>query len=205
MANQIDIVNQALTKLGEARIVSMNDDNKAARSMSSAYNIITLAEIRAHNWRFAIKRTELAVLADAPAWGYNYQYQVPSDYLRLVQVNDQLIDVNAPYYITTSNSLYQLEGKQILTNLGAPLKIRYVSNVTTPEGVIDTTQFDACFVDVLATRLAIQCCEDLTDSSTLKSGLWDEYKLMIKQAVRANAIEIATLANTDSALITGRT
>jgi hypothetical protein len=46
------------------------------------------AELRKRHWSFAIKRAALPALADAPTWGFGYAYQLPTDYLRLMQVGE---------------------------------------------------------------------------------------------------------------------
>lgn len=198
MKSQIAICNHALTKIGEQRIISLGDDNKAARALTSAWDICLNSELRAHNWRFAITRTRLAALSTAPDWGFQYQYQLPSDNLRLIQVNDYIIDVNAGYYNQRDTSMYQLESNKILTDLAAPLKIRYVRQV------VDTTEFDALFDDVLACKLAMQICEEITDSGSLKQAISEEYKQALRNALKANAMEITAFAINDSNWINDR-
>ena len=97
---------------------------------------------------------DLPALADAPAWGYDYQYPLPDDYLALVQVND--------IYVRSGSSvaLWSVEAGAILTNIEAPLKVRYVKRVTNP-GL-----FDSMFCEALACKLALEACETLTQSET---------------------------------------
>lgn len=198
MASQIEIVNLALIKLGAIKITSMDDDVKEARTMSAAWGIVRDSLLRTYNWRFAIARASLAALVDTPTWGYDYQYQLPADYLRLVQVNDYFVDINSPLYLGDTNELYMLESGKILTNLSAPLKVRYIRRVE------DTNDFDPCFANLLATSLAAQCCNDISDSGSLKQSLMDEMKLLQRQALKANAIETASQALPDTSFITAR-
>lgn len=191
MSSQIEIANNALTLLGAARIISLSDDVKAARSITAMWNITLDAELRAHNWRFAIARAALPALIDVPTWGYDLQYQLPSDFLRMVQVDEYLTNVNSGWYISGDTSPFSIESGKILTNIAAPLKIKYIRQIT------DTTEFDSTFTEVFAIKLAIKICEDITNSSTQRQMLWDEYKIAMKMALKSNAIETAPSANAD--------
>jgi len=175
--------------LGAARIISLSDDVKTARSLSAMWSMTLNAELRAHNWRFAIARASLPALVDAPNWGYNLQYQLPSDFLRMVQVDEYLTNVNSGWYISNDTSPFSIESGKILTDIAAPLKIRYVRTIK------DTTEFDSTFAELLAIKLAIRICEDITNSSTQRQMLWDEYKIAMKMALKSNAIETAPSAN----------
>lgn len=183
MASQVEIANRALTKIGEARILSLSDDVEAARVVSSLWDIVRDAELRSRNWNFSILRASLAALVATPAWGFDYQYQLPSDCLRVIQVDEYFPGPSMSDYRNASEAAYQIEGGKILTDLAAPLKIRYVSRVE------DTGSWDAAFVEVFACRLAVEVCERLTQSSTKRDLAWKEYGEAVKGSVRADAIE----------------
>jgi hypothetical protein len=184
MASQVEIANRALTKLGAARIISFADDNKQSRSVNSMFNVVRDAELRAHLWSFTIKRDSLPALTTTPAWGYDYEYQLPPDCLRLLEVDDIYPGPNLDDYRNANTQEFTIEGRKILTNKDAPLKIRYVSRVA------DTTQWDATFVEAFACRLAMEMCEDLTQSNSKKESVKDDYNTAIMMAIRANAIEL---------------
>lgn len=183
MASQVEIANRALTKIGEARILSLDDDLEAARVIASLWSIVRDAELRARNWNFSILRTSLPALVAAPAWGFDYQYQLPSDWLRVLQVNDFYPGPSLSDYRTASEAVWQIEGGKILTDLAAPLKLRYVARIE------DTGSWDASFVEVFACRLAVEICERITQSSTKREFAWKEYDEALKLAVRADAVE----------------
>lgn len=177
-----DIANRALTKIGEARILSMSDDTVAGRTMRSIFEQVRDAELRRIRWNFSMRRARLSALAVAPDWGYAYQYQLPDGFMSLVQVGE--------YYIrpaTKAKGPWQVEstdaGSAILTDMPAPLLIRYVTRVT------NSGLFDPLFVEALACRLAFEACEAITQSNTKKETLSQEYKNAISEAARCNAIE----------------
>lgn len=185
MASAVDIANSALTKLGEVRITSLSDNVKAAREIDAVYVLRRDKLLRTFNWSFAMERTSLSALSDDPAWGYTAQYQLPVDCLRVVQVNDIWnIPGLSDYMGGPDAEPYRIEGRKIVTDFSAPLKIRYIKRVT------DTSQFDACFVEVLAYDLAHECCEAITQSNTKKESMRQGRAQEILEAIRANAIEL---------------
>src|SRR5690606_18101386 len=119
------------------------------------------ALLRAFNWNFAMKRASLPALADAPTWGYTYQYQLPSDCLMPVQVGEYyVIPGMADYIGGTDDEPFRIEGRTIATDWSAPLKIRYIRKVT------NSGEFDALFVEALAADIAVHTCFAITQSNT---------------------------------------
>lgn len=185
MANQVQIVNSALTKLGAKRITALSDNVKEAREMNAIYELRRDACLRAHNWNFAMERTSLAALTDAPEWGYSAAYQLPTDCLRVVQVNDTwIIPGLADFIGGPDEEPFKIEGRKIVTDWGAPLKIRYIKRIT------DASQYDALFVEYFASDLAYQACEALTQSNSKAERAEKDLKNAVIAAVRANAIEL---------------
>jgi hypothetical protein len=197
--SDVAIANLALTKLGEARIISFSDDTKAARAVAAVYDLLRDAELRRRKWRFTIKRTQLPALAVSPEFGYAYAYQIPADCLSILSVGDVAPGVDLSDYRTGLDmELYSIEGRAILTDLPAPLKLRYKARVT------DATQFDAAFVQAFASRLAYELAEDLTQSAAKKQAAGEDYKLAVREAVAANAIEVAPTPIPDDSWLLSR-
>lgn len=185
MASQTEICNRAVTKLGAARITSITENSKSARVMNALWDTVRRAELRRRIWKFATVRTTLPAVSPAPAWGYNTACQLPADFLRLVQVNDTFAVPALTDYRDQDDSAYQIENGQILTVYNAPLKIRYVQDVT------DTGRFDALFVEVMASKLAYEACEEITQSLSKRQQAAEDYKQAMRDATLAGAIERA--------------
>jgi len=198
MASQVDIANRALTKLGAARIISFGDDNKQARAVTSMFDIVRDAELRSHIWSFSVRRTALPALTTTPAWGFKYEYDIPSDCLRILMVNDTYGGPDMSDYRDKPVADYSLEGNKILTDFEAPLKLRYISRVE------DTTEWDSMFVEALACRLAMEMCEDLTQSNTKRELAQSEYTAMLRSAIRASAVEQPAQAMPDNSWMMSR-
>jgi hypothetical protein len=183
MASQVEIANRALTKIGEARITALTDNVEAARVISSMWDMVRDAELRARNWNFSITRTSLAALVTVPAFRFLYEFQLPSLCLKVIQVGEFYPGPSMSDYRNASESEYQIEGRKILTNYPAPLYIRYVSSIT------DTGQWDALFAEAFACKLAMEACEKLTQSNTKRQLADGEYDKAIAAAVRSDAVE----------------
>lgn len=170
MASKTDIANRVLSKLGHPRVSNIDTDNtKAAKTIRYMYDIILAALLAAFPWNFAIKRAQIAADASAPAWGYNKSYTLPVDFLSLLEIR--------------GNPEYSIESGKILTNEGAPIYIKYISSVT------DSGLFDPLFVELFATRMAYEACEELTQSNTKKALLLRDLQMIIKEAYASDSIQ----------------
>lgn len=184
MASSVDIVNLALTLLGEERISSIDDDVKPAREAKAVYDIARDAALAGYDWAFAFDRASLSALADAPAFEYSLQYQLPSDCLRLRYVGDHYVGIDMTDYRGAPTEEFTIEGRKILTNLSAPLHIKYVTRVTDPG------QYSANFVAAFGAKLATYLAEPITQSDTKRDRAEAQFKTEISLAVRANAIQL---------------
>lgn len=187
MASQIEICNQALTKIGSARITSLADTSKQAKTLAAIYNIKRDAELAAHPWTFALARASLPASTTVPVFGWTKQYPLPAGYLRMVEVGENYVLYNE------TAEMFQIEGASILCNEGSPLRIRYVQRVE------NAGLFSPLFVEAFACRLAAEVAEDLTQSTSKREAAWQEWDRAIKLAKRTNAIELPPRPIADTA------
>jgi hypothetical protein len=174
MSSFVDICNRALQKLGAERITSLTQDSVNARACNLAFEPVRDAELRAHPWNFAITRTTLAEDATAPEFGYTAQFTLPSDCLRLLPPDpaSNITDLD-----------WQIEGRKILTNEVSSLEIRYIKREE------DSNQYDSLFTEALACALAMELCEELTQSNTKAQTVREDYKRVMREARKLNAFE----------------
>jgi len=174
MASEVSICNSALRKLGASQITSLEDNHKNARACNEAYTRLRDAALRNHPWLFAKARAQLAADSEAPEFGYAFKYQLPVDCLRLLPDYPGFIP-NTPTRV--------IESRYILTDEGGPLNIRYVRTVNDPN------EMDALFREVLAFDIALDICEEITQSNTKEEKLAARRRVAISEARRTNAIE----------------
>jgi hypothetical protein len=178
MASDVQIANRALAKLGDKTIVSLTENSNQARAINECYVLVRQGELRRHPWHFAKKRAQLAADATAPLFDFDYKYTLPSDCLRILMPQESSESVQYDNRID-----WKIEGRFILSNQAGPLSITYLADVTDPN------EFDAAFIDVLASRLAVEVAHRLTGSTEKRKMAHEEYKAALLEARRANAFE----------------
>ena len=176
------IANRALQILGAASILNLTDNSREARAASNCYDFARRAELRAHRWNFARARSLLAPSDTVPTFGYAYSFPLPSDCLYVPFTNDFDLD-------------WQIEGRAILTNStvspwsagmigdGPELALVYIADIQDP------TIFDPMFCEVLAARMAVEMCEELTQSNPKGQMARARYSQVLDEASSANAFE----------------
>lgn len=170
MASSIDICNSALNKLGVNTINDFTDNTKRAQVCDLQYDIIRKKLLRKYHWSWAIKRAALTLDAGTPTFGWDYQYELPSDFVRLLH-DEEYEDKD-----------YLIEGGYLLANEDT-FNIKYVYDVT------DTDEFDDLFVEVFALTLAVELCMILVQSTDLKNNLAQELKETLADARTINSQE----------------
>jgi hypothetical protein len=188
MPSTVDIANYALNNLGASNISSLDENSKAARVVNQRYNAVRDAVFRAHPWNCLIERAQLAQDTDTPAFGYAYQYALPTNpyCLRVLEFSNGTLSY--PQDNITNNSggpVFVIEGRKLLTD-EAVARIKYIGRVTDPQ------QYDASLVEALAARLAAEVCYAITGSTSMVQIQTSLYEAKINEARFNDATEGAT-------------
>ena len=170
MSSEVDIVNLALSFLGDDATVSSLDPPEGsaqAEHCARFYPIARDALLQMHAWDIATKRvTGAARTSETTSWGF--AYAKPSNCLQMIAVlppdaSDDYVAPNASLFEQTgvSQSLYALQlqtqpYEQETLNDGTPVvytdqenaQLRYIARVT------DATRFSPLFVVALARLVA---------------------------------------------------
>ncbi|MEH6358833.1 MAG: hypothetical protein V7745_07575 [Pseudomonadales bacterium] len=170
MTSKTSICNRAAQLVGDDTILDITDDNTLAIECNRAYEPVRNAALRSHPWSFSRSRAVLAKDTLAPLFEWNNSFSLPADWIRFLSLEDPL-------------HTYEIEGRKLLTNLDAPLNIRYFKLVT------DENTFDPLFVELLAHEIAYAIVEKLTQSNSKKQIIRFDRTDIIAQAKRVNAIE----------------
>ncbi|QJB56172.1 hypothetical protein [Pseudodesulfovibrio sp. zrk46] len=170
----IEICNNALLDLGEDVIISLGDDSKAAGLCNHRWPTVRDAVLRAHPWNCAMAQAELAAGTAAPLWKWEYKYNLPTDFLRIVHLVGQ--DGSAIRD-------WEIQGGIILCNEAAPIFISYVRRETDPN------RYDALLDEALAARLAATLAYPLSGSTSLAQAHWDIYQKKLAEARGVDARE----------------
>ena len=148
MASEIDIVNLALSRLGDdATVASLYPPEGSAQAEHGArfYPVARDTLLEMHHWGFATKRGTLAEFAgDYGCWAY--AYALPGDAIKILDVFAEGAGDDC--------SVAKYEREALPNGVGAiytnePMAtVRYIARIT------DTTKFSPLFVDALAWLLA---------------------------------------------------
>jgi hypothetical protein len=201
LASEVDICNLALAHLGDRATVSSISPPEGSAQAEHCARFYTVARdlvLEAHEWGFATKRANLALLTDTPPPGFQFVYQLPSDCRNIID----LIDPNAPTFYPIDESCghwqddaftmpavaYELEARTdgvsvIYTSLENAM-IRYVASVT------DTTKFSAQVVDAIAWLLAAYLAGPVVKGDTgaaMASSCMKAYTLSLSKATANDA------------------
>ncbi len=155
MASSVGIVNSALSRINNTVIVSFSDGTKPANIANQIYDKTRQRLLFDYPWRFAFKRAKLAQTTNVPVSGYDHEYQLPSDWIRTVEV---------------SAFDYSHEGNVILSSETA-VDMTYVSDVTDPNTMT------AGFRELFSLALAVQFATGLANSNTLYQLMLSELKV----------------------------
>lgn len=154
--SEVEICNYALGELGVDPITSLTDDtSKRAQQCNRIYGPTRDELLQLHDWHWARKRVALNKLSDTPAFGYSAQFQLPTDFLRIVE-------------ISPAGVVHSITGTVLETDEAA-IKILYVWRVTDP------LTFSPLFVSALTYKLAERLAKPLTGDLNLKQMMKNRY------------------------------
>jgi hypothetical protein len=174
-ATETTICNQALSKLGARRIIDLTEESAEARACRLHYVETRDEVLRHHRWNFSIRRVELVQSATVPVYGWAFQYELPVDCIRVLEVNGWEIGMRP--------DAWEIEGRKLLLN-EEQAKIRYIAQVT------DCNLFDAIFVEALALKLAAKIALPINGSTKMSEQFLTEYeKVTGSRARRTDAFE----------------
>jgi len=171
---QLTIVNRALQLLGSQSISSLQENSRGARAMNRAYLPRLHNLLRLGIWNFALARAILAASATPPSFGKANYFPLPGDFLDLAPP-DETWNFNF--------TDWQIEGQQIASDDQSPIKIKYITSSVTE------SMFDVCFAEAFAADLAVNTCEELTQSNTKMATAAKAYDTAIEDAKKRNAFE----------------
>lgn len=168
MASTTQIVNRALQLVGQEPISSLDESTPSAKTCKLAWDDVKNAVLRSHAWASVSKRVRLSRLAETPAWEFQYYYQLPSDFLRIVEVEPQ--------------SVYTREGNRLLSN-EKELSILYVHETE------DVNLFGPILSMAIAYKLASEIAYKFTASTSLEGRLNQKYEDILAEARGVDARE----------------
>lgn len=170
MATQVGIINMALSKIGDWYIDTIADTTKQCTFALLHWDTVRDALIESYPWNFAIKRAKLDWAGTTPAFGYDHEWTLPTDYSRALMVS-------ADDDLDNSVSIdFKIEGGVLRTSENE-VYLEYVAGVTTP------ASWPPSFCSLMACNLAALLAEPLGGmSETAKQQLMVDREMALVQA-----------------------
>jgi len=167
----VSLCNSALILLGQELITSLTEASEAARICRNKWPEVRDAVLREAKWRCLVKRAQLARLAEVPAFGFLYAYQLPTDcYLVLG--------------LSVTTAAWGIEGKALLTDETAAF-ITYIGYDTYTDNV---GLFDPLLSAAIVARLAAELAPSLKAADRF-ANLWAAYERKLDLAKAAGRWE----------------
>jgi len=182
MANSVEIANFALARLGADRILSLTDtDSENARLANIHYDQTVKEVLRAHPWNCCKHRATLARLTETPSFEYDYYYQLPSDFLRALYVND----VNA----LDNRDKWKLERDRLLSD-DTSIQLVYIYHEE------DAEKYDELLVEALSVKLAAKLAAPITGNPSSGAAFLEEFEsITMRKAARVDSSEDSSNEN----------
>ena len=177
MPSKTEIANRTLGKLGSPHINDLREADPGAKAILSGWDMIRRDELVKNVWTFSKTQKNLAASTAVPLFKWSYAYPRAANDLRLVEIG-------ASWVSSLGAQFYDIQGRMVLTNVGSPLSVSYVRDVT------NTGEFSPEFAECLAARGALEHCMLITGSNSLLGSMEAWYSKTIEGARRTNAIQL---------------
>ena len=171
MASDAGIANSALVKIGSRqRITSLTQTNSVpAAHCNEQFAKVRDALLEEANWKFALAWVSLTRTSTTPVAEFDYEFQKPSDFIRLVLIADNDAGVG--------KVPYRIAGDRIISDANE-LWLLYVRKETDPNVMTPM------FREALAWRLAFDLAAVITDATTTRDSM---ERSMTRAVARAKA------------------
>lgn len=184
MQTRTQIANNALSYLSAGSITSINDDDAKARAIKGVFDQAAQEVIRTHRWSCCIGRAQLSQLSadtlQSGNFGYAYAYQLPTDCLRILDINGEPWSDKAEYF--------DLNGRQLLSDLGE-IYLRYV------RWEQESSLWDVLLADVISVKIAMKVARQITTDGISAEDLERIYRRRLEDARTVDAMEVGSGEN----------
>ena len=196
---QVNIINMALGRLGQAPIKDLNENSPGAKWGHQFYRITVSEVMAAYDWSSAIVRQQMSLVPDelGPGvpnpernhfTGYELQYYVPQA-PKPIRVSHLFTYQFGAYQ--RSDVDFRIEGDYLFTNL-SHAGLVYVGDYTAQTG-----RLDPFIIELIVLRLASRLAFAITSSERMTQNLMAEYAAKMAEAQFADASRARESTNID--------
>ena len=175
------IINGALDLIASNGIASLSDSSShVGNAIKRNFNVERDSLLREYPWNFAMRRAKLAASSEPPAFRFRHAYELPVGpkpefCLRVWAVGDD--------ESRNDTGVWEISGRRLLTDLEAPLPIRYIGRIVNP------ALWDPLTIKALEARLAWQAAYMASGSAALAEQMARIYQERLDAAKAIDAQE----------------
>lgn len=169
LTTTVELANHALTAIGADRIAALTEDTESARTANLYYEQARDVVLRSYPFATALRRAELARVADDGLSDYDYKFALPANNLKLRELFDSSGDELA------SLDTYVLEGQHVRCNVSA-VQALYITNN------LDVRDMPDYLSIAIAYKLASMMAFRLTAGMNIKGMVDQEFARAIAEA-----------------------
>ena len=189
MPTALEICNRALNFLGEPVLTNLSDTGVAADALTNRFVDVFHECQDEENWYFFTARAVLTENTSVTQYTpFDYVYDLPSDVYSVIGTDPRVDYVIMP----VSGSMYLFCDYSADTTNNYPRVVYQVDVLSLDDNddpVISSTYtslIPAWFSRVVAAKLAMDSCIQITDKAELKQDMRSEYYLALKRARQFN-------------------
>ena len=166
-----DIYNNALAKVSRKQIASVTDGSYESNLCNALFPKAMNDALYEHSWGSCRKFAKLTQLSETPIASFEYAYQLPNDYVRLIQAYRSEAKWDFDFE-------WEIQGDTLLTNEGAV----YLKYIHVPENI---EILNAALAEVLTYRLAFALCFPMQADGDRENQLLMQYQQLILPRAKA--------------------
>ncbi len=173
MASQVGIANAALRSVGASTITSFTQGTKNANFLNDVYADLRDSLLETHPWNWAVKSVKLALLAATPVVKFDFAYQLPADFIRVVSVHGSNEGTAIVDHKVRDDRIEAVSSEAWLI---------YISRVTDPNVM------SPLFRKALSSMIAIQAATSIVESRTLREDMVKQHDKDLRRARSADSM-----------------
>jgi hypothetical protein len=181
MTDRLSLYNGALTVLGERRLASLTENRTSRHKLDDVWDNNLVKRVLQHGqWNFAARSVKLeASLSVTPAFGYQFAYDKPIDFIRTMQVGHD-------EYFEQPITRYSDEAKFIFTDEDE-IYFQYVSSDS--QWGLDFSLWPENFTEYVEHYIAYKVAPRLIGLDISNKELGADMKRMLAEAKSSDAME----------------
>lgn len=175
-----DIYNNALSKVSRKRISSVDDGSFEANLCNDLFPKALNDALYEHAWGSCRKFAKLVAKSATPIHSFEYAYQLPNDYVRIIQA----------YYAESKHYfdfLWEIQGDTLLTSRDEV----YIKYIHVPENI---EILNTALANVVVYKLAMALCFPMQADGDRENQLMQQYEqIALPRAKAQDSMETRNL------------